>query len=105
MNSLTADPYPKTKHCIDVSHTTEVMAIFEIFAYFDHRVVAMATSLRLLQSGTSFFALADHENPRSNHILVVSRRNAFVAILVPKLVALVTPLRPLCIRECHRCIR
>ena len=32
----------------------------------------------------------------SNHILVVSRRNAFIAIFVPHLVAIVTPLCPLC---------
>ena len=32
----------------------------------------------------------------SNHIFVVSHRNAFIAILVPKLVAMVTPLWPLC---------
>ena len=32
----------------------------------------------------------------SNHIPVVSRSNAFIAILVPKLVAVVTPLCPLC---------
>jgi len=32
----------------------------------------------------------------SNHIPVVSRSNAFIAILVPKLVAMVTPLCPLC---------
>jgi len=30
----------------------------------------------------------------SNHILVISRRNAFIAILVPKLVAMVMPLCP-----------
>jgi len=32
----------------------------------------------------------------SNHILVISHRNAFIAISVPKLVAMVTPLCPLC---------
>jgi len=31
----------------------------------------------------------------SNHILVISCRNAFIAILVPKLVAMATPLYPL----------
>ena len=41
------------------------------------------------------------ERPRkrrvtSNHILAVSRTNAFIAILVPKLVAMVTPICPLC---------
>jgi len=32
----------------------------------------------------------------SNHVLTISHSNAFIAILVPKLVALVTPLCPLC---------
>ena len=35
----------------------------------------------------------------SNRIPVVSRSNAFIAILVPKLVAMVTLLRPLCTGE------
>jgi len=34
----------------------------------------------------------------SNHIPAVSRRNAFIAILVPKLVAMVTSFCPLCTR-------
>jgi len=40
----------------------------------------------------------------SNHTLVISRRNAFIAILVPKLIAMVTPLCP-CVLECHTLIR
>jgi len=42
--------------------------------------------------------LADHENPPviSNHVDAISRRNAFLAILVIKLVAMVTPLCTLC---------
>ena len=36
-----------------------------------------------------------------NHIPVVSRRNAFIAILVPELVAMVTPLCPLCTGVSH----
>ena len=32
----------------------------------------------------------------SNHILAISHRNAFMTILVPKLVAMVTPLCPMC---------
>jgi len=38
---------------MDVSHTTEVWPICDIFAYFGHKLVAMATSLRLLQSEVS----------------------------------------------------
>ena len=36
----------------------------------------------------------------SNHILAISHRNAFIAILVSKLVAMVTPLCP-CVQESH----
>jgi len=45
-----------------------------------------------------FFELADHEKPPvvSNHIIVISHRNAFIAIFVPKLGAMVMPLCPLC---------
>ena len=44
-------------------HTTEVMAIFVIFlAYFDQNMVALATSLRPLQSEVSFFGLVDPSN-------------------------------------------
>jgi len=39
---------------MDVSLTTEVMAIFDIFAYFGQNLVAMATSLRPLQSEMSY---------------------------------------------------
>jgi len=51
MNSLIAEILSQTKLCIDMSHTTEVMAIVvRFFAYFGQNLVAMATSLRPLQS-------------------------------------------------------
>ena len=54
MNSPMAQTYLNTKLCMDVSLTTEVMAIFVIFLpYFGQNLVAMATSLRLLQSEMS----------------------------------------------------
>ena len=37
----------------------------------------------------------------SNQMLVISRRNAFIAILVPQLVAMVAPLCPLCTTVSH----
>jgi len=79
-------------------HTTEVMAIFVIsLAYFGKNLVPMATSLRPLQSEMSSLDWSTTKTPViSNHILVISHRNAFIAILVPKLVAAVTPLCPLC---------
>jgi len=44
-----------------------------------------------------FFGLADHENPvTSNYILAISRRNTFIALFVPKLVAMVMLFCPLC---------
>ena len=54
MNSLIAQTYLKTKLCMDMLHTTEVMAIFVIFfAYFGQNLVAMATPLTPLQSEMS----------------------------------------------------
>ena len=56
VNSLIVQPYPKTKLCIDMLHTAEVMVIFVIFClfeYFGQNIVAMATSLRPLQSEMS----------------------------------------------------
>jgi len=49
---------------MDMSLTTEVMAIFVIFlAYIGQNLVSMATSPRPLQSEMSFFELVDHEPP------------------------------------------
>jgi len=56
MNFPIAQTPSQTKLCMDMSHTTEVMAIFVVFfAYFGQNVVAMATSLRPLQSEMSSF--------------------------------------------------
>ena len=89
----------KTKLCMDILHTSDVMAIFVIFwlilakIWFPwHRPLDACNKKCLLWIGGM-----DHENPLlSNRILVTSRRNAFIAILVPKLVAMATPLCPLC---------
>jgi len=50
---------------MEMLHTTEVMAIFvRSFAYFGQNLVAMATSLRPLQTQMSSLDwLADHKNP------------------------------------------
>jgi len=56
MNSLIAQTYVKTKLCMDMLHTTEVMAILgRFFAYFSQNLVAIATSLRPLQSEMSLY--------------------------------------------------
>jgi len=65
-----------------------------ILAYFDQNLVAVVTCLRALQSEMSSSDWSTTKTPR--YIPIVSRSNAFVTILVPKLVAMVTPLCPLC---------
>ena len=85
-------------------HTSEVMAIFVILwpilakIWFPwHRPLDACNKKCLLWIGGM-----DHENPLlSNRILVTSRRNAFIAILVPKLLAMVNRFVP-CVWECHR---
>ena len=53
----------------------------------------MTTSIRPLQSEMSYLDWPTTKTPAiRNHILTVSHRNAFVAILVPKLMPMVTPL-------------
>jgi len=66
----------------------------DCLAYFGQNLVAMATSLRPLQSEMSSLDWSATKTPViSNHILIISRRNpliyAFRAILVPKLVTMV----------------
>jgi len=91
---------------MEMLNTTKVMAIFVIFGLFSlkfgwHGDVPYTLAIRNV-----FFALVDHENPViGNHILVICSRNALYAfiatIFVPKLVALVMPLCPLCSEVSH----
>jgi len=54
MNSLISQTLSQNQICMDMLHTTEIMAIFVIFlAYFGQNLVAMATSLTPLQSEMS----------------------------------------------------
>jgi len=78
-------------------HTTKIMAIFVIF------LPILATNwLRWRRpldpcNQKCLLWIGRPQTPvMSNRILVISRRNAFIAIFVPKLVAMVTPLCPLC---------
>jgi len=67
---------------MDMSHTTEVMGILGDFYFGCRGNLCSSIAVRDV-----FFQLADHENPLlpiSNQILVISHRDAFVAILVPK---------------------
>ena len=67
------------------------------FAYFGQNLIAMATSFISLQSEMSSSDWPTMKTSViSNYLLVISRRNAFIAILVAKLAAMVTPLCPLC---------
>ena len=83
---------------MDRSLTTEVMAIFLTFWpilakiwWPWQRALEPSYQKSFLQIGRprKLFVI-------SNHILTVSRRNAFIAILIQKLVAKVTCLCPLC---------
>jgi len=58
---------------------------FDFLAYFGQNLVAMATSLRTLQSEMSFLDWSTTKTPcYKHHILAISHSNAFIAILVPK---------------------
>jgi len=84
-----------------VSHRTEVVTIFVRFLpIFVQNLVAIATSLRSLQWEMSCLDWPTMKIPHviSNQIFDISHRNAFIAILVPKLFAMVTLLCSLCIR-------
>jgi len=66
---------------MDVWLKTEVMAILCFFGLFGQNLVAMATSLRPLQSEISSLDWSTTKTPViSNRILVISRRNAFICI-------------------------
>ena len=82
VNSLIARTLSQTKHCVDVLHTTEVMAIFcDFLAYFGQNLVAVATSLRPLQSEMFSLDWTTTNTPViSNHILAISRTNAIICI-------------------------
>jgi len=66
----------------------------DFLAYFCYNLVAMATSLDPCNRKCLLWIGRPQKPPvMSNHILV---RNALIAIFVPKLVAMATPLCPLC---------
>jgi len=62
-NSLMVQPYLKTKLCMDMLHTTEVMAMFVIFFCLFWLFFAMATSFRLLQSEMSSLDCSTTKTP------------------------------------------
>ena len=85
---------------MDVWLKTEVMAILRFFGLFGQNLVAMATTLRPLQSELSSLDWSPTKTPViSNRILVISRRNAFMCIysnFCPKIGCHGNALCPLC---------
>jgi len=79
-------------------HTTKVMAIFLRFLPILAKIWLPWQRLLNPCSQQCLLLIGRPGKPPviSNRILVISHRNAFVANLVPKLVAMVTPLCPLC---------
>jgi len=72
---------------------------FCVILAYGQNLVAVATCLRTLQSEMSSSYCRPRRLPvLTNHIFVVSRINAFIAMLVQKLVVIVTSLCPLCTR-------
>ena len=72
-------PYLKTKLCISMLHTTEVLAIFVIFLPILAKIWLPRQRPLDIAIRNVFFGLVGHENPvMSNHILVMSCRNAFI---------------------------
>jgi len=73
-----------------------------ILAYVGQNLVAIATSLKPCNQKCLIWFGRPRKTPViRNHIPVVSHKNAFIAILVPKLVAMVTPLCPFCTGMSH----
>jgi len=86
----------------NITDNLSLRQFFVILGYFGKNMVAMAKSLRPMPSEMSSSDLRTTKPPViSNQILAISRRYAFIAILVPKLVAMVAPLCPLCTTVSH----
>ena len=84
---------------MDMLHTREVVAIFVIFFWLILAKICFPWQRPLDTCNQKYLIWID--GPRkppviSTRILVISCINAFIAILVPKLVAVATPLFPLC---------
>jgi len=83
INSPIDNPNLKTKLCMDMLHTTEVMAILLTFLpiYFGQNLVAMATSLDPCNQKCHLWIGLPQKPPViSNRILVISHTNAFICI-------------------------
>ena len=101
MNSLIVQPYLKTKLCMDMLHTTEVIAIFVIFwPTLAKNWLPWQRALDPCSQKCLLWIAGPQEHPViCNRILVISCRNACICIysnFVLKLVAMVTPVCRLC---------
>jgi len=78
---------------MDMLYKSEVMAIFVIFWPMWAKIWSPWQCPLDLCSQKCLLWICQPQKPPviSNHILVISRRNAFIAILVQKLVTMVTP--------------
>jgi len=97
-NSLIAQTLSQNQTLIGyVAYNWSYDHFCDIFAYCGQNFVAMATSLRPRKQKCLLWIGWPQKFPViSNRILVTARRNAFIAVFVPKLVAVVKRLCPLC---------
>ena len=87
---------------MDMLYTIEVIAILIFLPILAKTCLPWQRSLNPCNQKCLLWIGRSQKPPViSNHILAISRRNAFVAILVPKLVAMVMRLVP-CVPECPR---
>jgi len=81
-NSMMAQPYLKTKLCMDMLHTTEVMAIFVIFLPILSKIwLPWQCPLDRCNQKCLPWIVQPWKHPAvSNHTLVISHTNAFICI-------------------------
>jgi len=101
MNSSIAQVLSQTKLCMDMLHTTEVMAIFVIFCLFWPKIwLAWQRPFNPCNQKCLLYIGRRRKRPViSNRVLVISHRNAFICIysnFSSILVAMVTPICSLC---------
>ena len=105
MKSRWHKPYLKTKLCMDMSHTTEIMAIVVIFWPILAKIWLPWQRPLDPCNQKCVLLIGQRRKPHviSNRIPDVSSRNAFICtysnFFLPKFVAMVTPMCPLCTDE------
>jgi len=81
-NSLMVQPYLKTKLCMDMLHTTELMAIFVIFLLILAKIwLPWQRPLDHCNQKCLLWIVQPRKPPAvSNHIFVISHTNVFICI-------------------------